>query len=133
AKYQEILENISDQKEQLKQQIQVWISRSLNDLSQLECIKLREELVKQESRYTFVEDKKQLKELLSRLERKIENDKSSKTIADDNEKSINQAIESAKLIGEAKSIGQMFDNYKHLQSLHIRTHADLDTQEIETR
>ncbi|MFN5923847.1 MAG: hypothetical protein ACK466_08615, partial [Pseudanabaena sp.] len=27
----------------------------------------------------------------------------------------------------------MFDNYKHLQSLHIRTHADLDTQEIETR
>ncbi|MFN5814616.1 MAG: hypothetical protein ACK47D_00675, partial [Pseudanabaena sp.] len=73
AKYQEILENISDQKEQLKQQIQVWISRSLNDLSQLECIKLREELVKQESRYTFVEDKKQLKELLSRLERKIEN------------------------------------------------------------
>lgn len=133
TKYQETVQKISDREEQLKQQIQVWISRSLNDLSQLECIKLREELVKQESRYTFAEDKKQLKELLSHLERKIENDKSSQTIADDNEKSINQAGESPKSIGEAKSIGQMFDNYKHLQSLHIRTHADLDTREVENR
>ena len=133
AKYQEILQNISDRDEQLKQQLQIWNSRSLNNLSQLEYIKLREELVKQESRYTFAEDKKQLKELLSHLERKIENDKSSQTIADDNKKSISQAGEFAKSIGEAKSIGQMFDNYKLLQSLHIRTHADLDTREVENR
>jgi DNA repair exonuclease SbcCD ATPase subunit len=54
-------------------------------------------------------------------------------IADDNKKSINQAIERVKSIGEAKSIGQMFDNYKHLQRLHIGTHDDLDTREEETQ
>ncbi|MBD2150707.1 hypothetical protein H6F44_11335 [Pseudanabaena sp. FACHB-1277] len=133
AKYQETLENISERQEQLKLQLQNWDSRSLNDLSPLECIKLREELVKQESRYTFAEDKQQIKELLSCLGRKIENNQSSQVIADDNKKSINQAIERVKSIGEAKSIGQMFDNYKHLQRLHIGTHDDLDTREEETQ
>ncbi len=135
AKYQETLQNISDRQTELKQQLQSWGGRYLNpDTSKSEAIDLRDEIAKQESRYTENADRQRLHEISNYLKQLIQGKADIENVAATNAESIKQAEQSIKaIITDSKTISLMIENYKQLQSLKIISSSEINVDDLQTQ